>query len=168
MNNKANFSAIYVMVDSSIKDESEIINMAFDLIESDSTDICDIDVMWHGLHFLLTDVVDYEKSNNALSGTVFGFEVIEDNDELFCSYTSIDNMDVLVDKLGDVDTTEVLEKFSKDEFIKNKIMPFKLYKQEDEEFLYDELFVCLDELTEFYYRAYEKGKSVVCVFADFE
>ncbi len=168
MNYKGNFQAIYVMIDKNITNEDEIMGIAFDMIESDSSELCDIDVMWHGLHYLLTGVVDFEDSTNPLSGVIYGFEVLADSDELFCSYTSAENMDTLVDSLGDIDTTEVLEKFNKDSFIKNKIVPFKLFKTEDEEFIYDELFVSLDELTEFYYSAYEKGKSVVCVMTNFE
>ncbi len=168
MNYRGNFQAIYLMIDKDITNEDEIINLAFDMIESDSPDLCDIDVMWHGLHYLLTGVVDFEDSTNPLSGIIYGFEVLEDTEEMFCSYTNLENMDTLVDSLGDIDTTEVLEKFSKESFIQNKIVPFKLFKTEDEEFLYDELFVSLDELTEFYYNAYEKGKSVVCIMANFE
>ncbi len=166
MDYKANFNGIYVMVDKNIKNELDIMNEAFDLIESDSLDICDADVMWHGLHFLLTGVVDFEDSDNPLSGAIYGFEVLDDSKELFCSYTSLENLETLVGLLGDIDTQDVLEKFSKESFIENKITPFKLYKSEEEEFLYDELFVCLEELVDFYYRAYEQGKSVVCVFVN--
>lgn len=168
MNYRAGFNAIYVMVDKSIKDENEIINTAFELIESDTLDLCDIDVMWHGLHFLLTGVVDFEESTNHLSGVIYGFEVLEDSDDLFCSITTVENLETIVDVLGDVDTQEVLEKFTKESFLKNKITPLKLYKTEEEEFIYDELYVSLDELTEFYYNAFEKGKNVVCLMANFE
>ncbi len=166
MDYKANFNGIYVMVDKNIKNELDIMNEAFDLIEGDSLDICDVDVMWHGLHFLLTGVVDFEDSENPLSGAIYGFEVLDDSSELFCSYTSYENLETLVGLLGDIDTQEVLGKFSKESFIENKITPFKLYKSEEEEFLYDELFVCLEELVDFYYRAYELGKSVACVFVN--
>ncbi len=166
MNYKGNFNAIYVMVDKNIKNEMDIMENAFELIENDSLDVCDIDVMWHGLHYLLTDVIDFEESTNALSGVIYGFEILDDSDDLFCSYTSVENLEILVDKLGDVDVSDVVAKFNKEKFIENKILPTKLYKVEDEDDMYDELFACLDELFDFYYRAYEGGKSVVCVFVN--
>lgn len=168
MNYRAAFNGLYVMIDSSLKDENEIINKAFDLVENDDTNICDVDVLWHGLHFLLTDVVDFEDSENILSGAIFGFEVLEDSDELFCSITSPENLESLVDKLGDIETEEILKKFNKESFLENEITPIKLYKKEDEEFLYDDLFVCLEQLIEFYYSALEQGKSVVCLMGNFE
>ncbi len=165
MNYKANFTATYVMVDSHIKGEKNIMQEAFELIEDETFDMCDVDVLWHGLHFLLTDVVDFEKSTNALSGIIYGFEVFEDSDDLFFSYTSADNMEIVVDKLGDIEAFEIVEKFDKQSFIDNKITPAKLFKTSDEEEIFDELIVCLEELIDFYYRAYEQGKSVAVVLA---
>lgn len=169
MDKKSNFKAMYVMIDKNIKNEIQIIDTAFDIIENELDIICDIDVMWDGIHFILTKVPNFEDSKNILSGLIYGFEVLEDNKELFCSYTSFDNLKELMKELeekGDIELLNI-DNFDKDLFVKNNIVPFKLYKAEDSEYIYDELLICLEELEDFYNNALEQNKAVVCVFSEF-
>lgn len=117
--------------------------------------------------FVLTNIPNYEQSRNILSGLIFGFEVLEDNEELFCSYTSFENVGTLMVALGEREESNLLINFDKKVFIDNDICPSKLYKTEDNEVIYEELVLSLDELENFYYTAFEQEKAVVCVFANF-
>ena len=85
--------AQYMAVDNKIfngilkMNNEEIIDKIEELSENEQCDICDIDKMWDGLHFLLTGrSASKPIENNKLSEAVVGTGIFDENGDDFLTY----------------------------------------------------------------------------------
>lgn len=134
-----------------------------DAQENGELDVCDIDKMWDGLHFLLTGKSASEPiENDLISEAIVGQVNIssEDADE-FVTGTYANRVHEIAGALQGLDFKAYIEKFNMKSFAQSNIYP-KIWENEAErDAIAAELsdtFVCLKD---FYVRMSEQGNAVL-------
>ena len=161
--------AQYMAVDNKIlnkmleMDNEKIIDEIEELSEDEKCDICDIDKMWDGLHFLLTGksaarVIKDSKLSEAVVGTAV-FDT-EDENEVFLAYIKADELPAIVNALENIEIKDMIKKYSMDDFKQSQIYP-NIWKKEDEADIYDELAFCFKGMLDFYKKCCKKNMNIV-------
>ena len=122
------------------KDEEELFDIIEELQEEEEVEVCDIDKMWDGLHYLLTGVSAATPiENNPLSEAILGVDMFSDDEDAdFISYIYPDRLKIIVDKLNDINIADMRSKFSATIFTKKGIHP-SIWMDEPEDALFEEL-----------------------------
>lgn len=159
--------ACYQMVDDKFvnkllgKTAEEVFEDIEELQEED-VDILDIDKLWDGLHFLLTNVSASESlEGNPLSEAVVGVEKFcDDEDADYIAYTLQERMMTILNEFKLFDIESAIANFQPKEFAKAGIYP-NIWMNEEKEELQEELKECFGAMMKFYERAVELGKAVI-------
>lgn len=159
--------ACYQMVDDKTfnelleKSAEEVFEAIEELQETDEA-VLDIDKLWDGLHFLLTNVTASEPlEGNLLSEAVVGVnKFVDDKDADFIAYIYSERVPIIMKELNSFDIESAIERFQPKEFAQNNIYP-NIWMHEDKEELREKLQKCFFDLKRFYERAEELGKAVI-------
>ena len=156
--------AQYMAVDNKIlnkmleMDNEKIIDEIEELSEDEKCDICDIDKMWDGLHFLLTGksaarVIKDSKLSEAVVGTaVFDTEM---KMRFFQHYIKADELPAIVNALENIEIKDMIKNTLWMISNNHKIYP-NIWKKEDEADIYDELTFCFEGMLDFYKKCCKK------------
>lgn len=161
--------AQYMAVDNKIlnkmleMDNEKIIDEIEELSEDEKCDICDIDKMWDGLHFLLTGTSASKAiENNKLSEAVVGTCIfnMEDESDVFLAYIKADELPAIINSLESIEIKDMIKKYTMDDFKQAQIYP-NIWKKEDEDSIYDELIFCFEGMVDFYKKCSKKNMNIV-------
>ena len=160
-------SACYQMTDDNVindlleKTDEDIFETIEELQETEE-DVLDIDKLWDGLHFLLTNVSATEPlEGNPLSEAIVGVTNFSDDEDAdFITYILQERVPTILNELKDFDIECAIEEFQPKKFAENDIYP-NIWMNEDKEELQEELKECFFELLEFYENAADMGKAVI-------
>lgn len=159
--------AQYMAVDNKIfnnmlkMNNEEIIDKIEELSENEQCDICDIDKMWDGLHFLLTGKSASEPiENNKLSEAVIGTSIFDENKDDFLAYIKSEELAAIIDAMENIEIDELLGKYNMDNFKKAKIYP-NIWEKEDEADIHDELIFYFEGMLDFYKKCCKKNMNIV-------
>lgn len=124
--------------------------------------VLDIDKLWDGLHFLLTEVTASEPiEGNPLSEAVVGVKMFsEDNDADYIAYTLPERVPAILNALKSFDIEKAVADFNPKEFAKNDIYP-NIWLRDDKAELQAELAECFSALKDFYEQAAQEEKGVI-------
>lgn len=159
--------AQYMAVDNKIfnsmlkMNNEEIIDKIEKLSENEQCDICDIDKMWDGLHFLLTGKSASEPiENNKLSEAVVGTDMFDENEDDFLAYIKSEELKAIIDVMEKTNIDELLTKYNMDDFKNAKIYP-NIWKKEDEADIHDELIFCFESMLDFYKKCNKENMNII-------
>lgn len=161
--------AQYMMIDDQTFRElvdlenDDLFDMIEELNENGENEICDIDKMWDGLHFLLTGTSACQPiEEDKLSKAVIGIKSFnsEDEDAEFIAYTMTDNLPGIIAALNKVDIEKLRLDFELSKFRKAKIYP-DIWREEDKDILFDELTCACKDMLSFYKKAEARKAHVV-------
>ena len=159
--------AQYMAVDNKIfngilkMNNEEIIDKIEELSENEQCDICDIDKMWDGLHFLLTGNSASEPiENNKLSEAVVGTGIFDENGDDFLTYIKSEELTAIIGAMENIDINELLDKYNMDDFKNAKIYP-NIWEKEDENDIHDELVFCFESMLDFYKKCNKKNMNII-------
>ena len=124
--------------------------------------VLDIDKMWDGLHFLLTDVGAAQPlEGNPLSEAIVGVKNFSDDEEAdFITYIIPERVAIIMDALKSFDIEKSIEEFQPERFAQNEIYP-NIWMREDKEDLQEELKEYFLKLVSFYEMVVEQGKGII-------
>ena len=154
---------VYMLADEAtmerLSDDDDLFEAVEDYGDEETTIAYDIDKLWDGLHFLLTDVSAQDPiEGNPLSEAVVGADVFDCED--FISYTAPDRIAGIVDTLNKVDIDALTGNMDLSKFKKAKIYP-NIWVKKDEEFLKTELKEEFIHLKAFYEQALSAKTGVL-------
>ena len=159
--------AQYMAVDNKIfnnilkMNNEEIIDEIERLSENEECDICDVDKMWDGLHFLLTGKSASEPlENNKLSEAVIGTSVLGEDKDDFLAYIKAEELPSIIEAMEKIDIDELANKYSMDDFKNAQIYP-NIWKKEDEANIYNELIFCFEGMLDFYKKCSKKNMNII-------
>ncbi len=159
--------AQYMAVDNKIfnsmlkMNNEEIIDKIEKLSENEQCDICDIDKIWDGLHFLLTGKSASEPiENNKLSEAVVGTDMFDENEDDFLAYIKSEELKAIIDVMEKTNIDELLTKYNMDDFKNAKIYP-NIWKKEDEAVIHDELIFCFESMLDFYKKCNKENMNII-------
>lgn len=159
--------AQYMAVDNKIfnsmlkMNNEEIIDKIEKLSENEQCDICDIDKMWDGLHFLLTGKSASEPiENNKLSEAVVGTDMFDENEDDFLAYIKSEELKAIIDVMEKTNIDELLTKYNMDDFKNTKIYP-NIWEKEEEVNIYDELIFCFESMLDFYKKCNKENMNII-------
>lgn len=132
------------------------------LEENGELEVCDIDKMWDGLHYLLTGVsADTPIENNLLSQAVVGERMFIDDEQAdFIAYISPNRISEIFNAMNLVDFEKLRTSFSVKDFAKKEIYP-NIWMNENSNSLFEELINAFNELKKFYCSVNDKGLGVI-------
>jgi len=159
--------AQYMAVDNKIfnsmlkMNNEEIIDKIEELSENEQCDICDIDKMWDGLHFLLTGKSASEPiENNKLSEAVVGTDIFDENEDDFLAYIKSEELKAIIDVMEKTNIDELLTKYNMNDFKNAKIYP-NIWEKEEEVNIYDELIFCFESMLDFYKKCNKENMNII-------
>lgn len=139
----------------------EIIDKIEELSENELCDICDVDKMWDGLHFLLTGKSASEPvENDKLSESVIGTSIFSEDDNDFLAYIKFEELPAIIEAMEKTDIDELLDRYDMEDFKNAKIYP-NIWKKEDEADIHDELIFCFESLLDFYKKCNKKNMNII-------
>ena len=159
--------AQYMAVDNKIfnsmlkMNNEEIIDKIEELSENEQCDICDIDKMWDGLHFLLTGKSASEPiENNKLSEAVVGTDIFDENEDDFLAYIKSEELKAIIDVMEKTNIDELLTKYNMNDFKNAKIYP-NIWEKEEKVNIYDELIFCFESMLDFYKKCNKENMNII-------
>ncbi len=143
------------------KSAEEVFEEIEELQEMDAA-VLNIDKLWDGLHFLLTNVTASEPlEGNPLSEAVVGVKNFSDAEDAdFIAYILHERVMTIINELKLFDIENAIENFQPKEFAKAGIYP-NIWMHEDKEELQEELKECFLAMVKFYEKAADLGKAVI-------
>lgn len=127
--------------------------------EQETTISYDIDKLWDGLHFLLTNISAEEPiEDNPLSEAIVGTNVFDCED--FIAYTAPSHINEIADALNKVNIDFLIERMDLDKFREARIYP-NIWENKDKEFLKATLRKEFMNLRAFYNTALETNTGVL-------
>ena len=136
----------------------------FEIIEElqEDAEVLDIDKMWDGLHFLLTNVTASEPIvGSTLSEAIVGSErFCDEEDADFISYILPDRVKNIFKELQAFDIERAINGFNPKAFAQNGIYP-NIWMHEEKEELMEELSCAFSEMLRFYKKCDEENKAVI-------
>ena len=159
--------AQYMAVDNKIfnsmlkMNNEEIIDKIEELSENEQCDICDIDKMWDGLHFLLTGKSASEPiENNKLSEAVVGTDIFDENEDDFLAYIKSEELKAIIDVMEKTNIDELLTKYNMNDFKNAKIYP-NIWEKEEKVNIYDEFIFCFESMLDFYKKCNKENMNII-------
>ena len=143
------------------KNNEELFDEIEELQEEDEA-VFDIDKLWDGLHFLLTNATATEPiEGNPLSEAIVGTKnFCEDEDADFIAYIFPERVQAILEALKDFDIERAVEDFQPEKFAKQDIYP-NIWVTEMKEQLQEELEESFNGLRSFYEEAEQQGMGVI-------
>ncbi len=150
------------MINELLKKTAEEIFETIEELQELNETVLDIDKMWDGLHFLLTNVTASEPvEGNPLSEAVVGVEKFSnDEDADFIAYVRSERVPIIMKELKCFNIGSAIERFQPIDFAENGIYP-NIWMHEDNKELQEELYECFLALKKFYEKAEELEKAVI-------
>jgi hypothetical protein len=156
---------VYMMVDQDTLNElkkfdGDELCEELDKLE-ETNEIYNIDKLWDGLHFLLTDSsANSPIEGNKLSEAIVGINVFETDDEDFVSYIEKNELPEIYNALKNVNIKILKDKFDPKIFKKRKIYP-QIWEADKKDELFKELMEAYNGLLDFYKNALEKNVNII-------
>lgn len=139
--------------------EEDILNQLEEIGEEDATDILDIDKLWDGIHFLLTNVSANEPiEGNPLSEAIVGISVVDTED--FIAIIKPQEVESIYKALQDVAIESMIQDLDVKKFEDAEIYP-NIWIEEDKEELKEELLATFNNIKEFYGEVLNCQKGVI-------
>lgn len=150
------------MINELLKKNAEEIFETIEELQELNEAVLDIDKMWDGLHFLITNVTASEPvEGNPLSEAVIGVEKFSnDEDADFIAYIRSERVPIIYEKLKCFNIESAIERFQPIYFAQKGIYP-NIWMHEDKKELQEELYECFLALENFYEKAAELEKAVI-------
>lgn len=154
---------VYMLTDENtmniLSDNDNLFEAVENYGEEKTTVSYDIEKLWDGLHFLLTDESAQKPiEGEPLSEAVVGTHVLDC--ESFIAYTAPNEIHTIVKALNEVDIDTLIVKMDLSKFRKAKIYP-KIWVKKDEEQLKEELKREFFNLKAFYEKALNSQTGVL-------
>jgi len=159
--------AYYIMV--SDKEVDKMMDMNDDVLvayvddlEEERKDMFCLDMLWDGLHFLLTGkpLEDIDEDDNELSMAIAGVHTFDTDDEIFVGCTESGELEDVIKAMESVDIDALCDKADLSKFRKNDIYP-DIWSDDNRNAIMKDLKKGFDRLLEFYRSALKKGMNVV-------
>lgn len=143
-------------------DDDGLINAVMEINNADTDEVCRINKLWDGLHFLLTGVpAQNAPENSPLSRAVLGSHMfVEDDEAFFISYTTQQELPEILDAMRFVDFTALAKKFKPALFREQHIYP-DIWHDNHSVALFCELNEAFQSLLEFVETAHASGKNII-------
>ena len=131
-----------------------------ELEEDGVQEVFDMDKMWDAVHYLLT----VERSlhlckKDLLSEAIFGHSILEEEEGIL-SYSTFEQVALMVEELDKVDTKTVFEHFDPKALKKQGVYP-DIWLTVDKEEVAKEMIAAFHGLRAFYHQMAEKKKMVI-------
>jgi len=159
--------ASYMMVDDTTLSEMKSLKnkdlmVKINEIMNSENDVCDIDKLWDGMHFLLTGVSAGDPiENNPLSDAIVGVDTFNDDENAdFVSYINVNKLPIILSALEAVELKELANNFVPLEFHQANIYP-DIWQDEEGEELLEELTDYFERLRKFYKNAIKLQMNVI-------
>ena len=154
---------VYMLADEAtierLSNDDDLFEAVEEYGDQETTIAYDIDKLWDGLHFLLTDVSAEEPiEGNFLSEAIVGTDVFDCED--FIAYTIPSHIKEIIDALNKVDIEALIGNMDLSKFRKAKIYP-NIWVKKDEELLKAELKKEFLNLRAFYENALNSQTGVL-------
>lgn len=159
--------AIYISVDNetlkNLRDlKHEELSESLETLQWDeSLEHMSIYKVWDGLHFLLTGITaSLPIAGDGLSEFILGVNLFSDDEELKCiGYSTSDEIETIFKEIDNLDFSKLRETFDPSAFHENEIYP-DIWKDSDEEELWEELEDTYNSLVKFYKKNANHGVIV--------
>ena len=155
--------AVYMLADKATMDklsDDELFENIEDYGDEETTETCDIDKMWDGLHFLLTGAsAENPIEGNPLSEAVVGEKAFDCDD--FIAYTEPSRISSIVDALDKVDIEALIAQMDFSKFKQAEIYPNIWENEDEEEEIKDDLKESFLRLRAFYQQALDGQTGVI-------
>ena len=155
--------AVYMLADKATMDklsDDELFENIEDYGDEETTETCDIDKMWDGLHFLLTGAsAENPIEGNPLSEAIVGEKDFDCDD--FIAYTEPSRISSIVDALDKVDIEALIVQIDFSKFKQAEIYPNIWENEDEEEEIKDDLKESFLRLKAFYQQALDGQTGVI-------
>jgi Domain of unknown function (DUF1877). len=159
--------AYYIMVsdeevdDMMEMDDEELVEYV-DELESERKDVFCLDMLWDGLHFLITgkSIEDIDDDDNIMSMAIAGVHTFDTDDEIFVGCTENGELEDVIKAMESVDIDALCNKADLSKFRKNDIYP-DIWSDNNRNALMKDLKKGFDRLLEFYRSALKKGLNII-------
>lgn len=145
-----------------MESSEEIFEEIEELEEEGEVEVCELDKLWDGLHFLMTGASATAPPENCLlSEAVVGTTVFSDDESgLFISYVTEERVQEVAASMNGFDIEKALAGFLPHRFSENDIYP-DIWDNEDADGLREELSEAFHDLKEFYAKMEQENKGVI-------
>jgi len=159
--------AYYIMVSDKEVDEmmemddEELVEYV-DELESERKDVFCLDMLWDGLHFLITgkSIEDIDDDDNIMSMAIAGVHTFDTDDEIFVGCTESGELEDIIEAMESLNIDSLCNSADLSKFRKNDIYP-DIWLDENKNAIMKDLKKGFERLLEFYKAAQKKKMNVV-------
>jgi len=141
-------------------DNDNLLEDIEELSDEEEHNEIDIDKMWDVLHFLLTGISATEPiEDDPLSELIVG-EIVADEED-FIAYTTPQKVQEFARVMSEINFADDLKKFDMQKCKEADLYPNIWNRDEEKEYIIEELSGCFEKLKNFYREAAEHGHAVL-------